>query len=279
MQDASHSARLAAAFAEAAWPARCALCAADDAGDGLGCLEHRFETGLRGRRCGRCAAAIGDALPDGELCPGCRARAPGFARVVALGEYRAAANAAWVMALKYGGRPELAAPLGVLLAARLALEEVGCGEAPVEACHGAGSRGEPRAAAGAGTRDGNGPAARRLLVPVPLHLARRIERGYDQAWLLARACAEESGIPARRLLRRTRPTPVQGALGTASRAANVRGAFAPSLRARCAARRVRGAEVWLVDDVLTSGSTAAECARALRRMGAARVSVLCVARP
>jgi len=54
-----------------------------------------------------------------------------------------------------------------------------------------------------------------------------------------------------------RATPVQGALGTSSRAANARGAFAPSLTSRWTARRIAGADVWLVDDVLTSGSTAA----------------------
>lgn len=247
-------ARLGASFADSIWPARCALCAADDVGDGLGCAEHRFETGLPGPRCGRCAASIAAALPDGERCPACRARAPGFARVAALGAYRTAANAHWLLALKYGGRADLAEPLGMLLAARLALE--------VE--H--------------GPADPDGPP-RPVLVPVPLHVARRVERGYDQAWLLARACAQASGLPALRVLRRVRATPVQGALGTASRAANVRGAFAPSLHARWTRRRIAGAEAWLVDDVLTSGSTAAECARVLRRLGARSVSVLCVARP
>ncbi len=257
----------AAACIDAVWPARCALCSAADAGDGLGCAEHRFETGLEGPRCGRCAAAIASALADGEKCSTCRARAPSFARVAALGAYRAAANAQWLLALKYGGRAELATPLGALLATRLSLE--------------------PR-----DTRS----AAPTVLVPVPLHLARRIERGYDQAWLLARACGETAGLPVLRVLRRTRATSVQGAIDTSSRSANVRGAFAPRWHARFARRwsqrgvfphlspralprTVAGADVWLVDDVLTSGSTASECARALRRLGARSVSVLCVARP
>jgi len=238
-----------ASLSDAVWPARCPLCDARDLGDGLGCADHRFETGLPGARCGRCAAAVASMLSDGERCPDCRARGPGFARVAALGAYRGAANAEWLLALKYGGRGDLAQTLGVLLAARLALE-------PTE-----------------------GDAAPRILVPVPLHLARRIERGYDQSALLAEACAAEAGIPAIHALRRTRATTVQGALGTSSRAANVRGAFAPSFRARFHARRLAGADAWLVDDVLTSGSTAAECARILRRLGARRVSVLCVARP
>lgn len=270
MEHATLASRLTAALAEAVWPARCPLCGDEDLGDGLGCAEHRFETGLRGPRCGRCAAAIAAALPDGERCPACRARAPGFARVAALGEYRAAANGQWLLALKYGGRPDLAAPLGALLACRLPLE----GDAS-KSEHGADGA---TASEAASVLPASNPD-RRILVPVPLHLARRIERGYDQAWLLARACAEESGIPALRILRRTRATPVQGALGTTSRAANVRGAFEPAVGARWWARRIVGADAWLVDDVLTSGSTAAECARILRRLGARSVSVLCVARP
>lgn len=229
------------------------MCAGSDLGDGLGCAEHRFETGLDGPRCGRCAASIAFALADGERCPACRARAPSFARVAALGPYRAGGNGRWLLALKYGGRADLAAPLGALLATRLALESV----IP------------------------STPDSRPVLVPVPLHLARRVERGYDQAWLLARACAEASGIPVLRALRRARATSVQGEIGTTSRVANVRGAFAPwhpVRRLLSRSRQVAARDVWLVDDVLTSGSTASECARVLRRMGARSVSVLCVAR-
>ncbi len=233
-------------FVEAVWPSRCALCDAADAGDGLGCAEHRLACELEGPRCARCAAAIAPMLPEGERCPDCRARAPAFASVAALGEYRALATAAWVLALKYGGRPDLAEPLGQLLAARLALEP---------------------------------PAAEpRVLVPVPLHPARRIDRGYDQALWLARAAGRHACLPVVRALRRTRATPVQGALGTVSRAANVRAAFAAARFPPGRARRVAGKEAWLVDDVVTSGATAGECARVLRRLGAARVRVLCVAR-
>ncbi len=304
-------ARFAAAFADAVWPARCALCGdagrgpeeqgGEDLGDGLGCADHRFETGLPGPRCGRCAASISAALPDGERCPDCRARSPGFARVAALGAYRSAANADWLLALKYGGRADLAEPLGALLAARLSLEIER--ERVLAPARSGATEGAPANTPVPGSAQAHGiapahatarthgtaqslraatvheHASRRVLVPVPLHFVRRIERGYDQAWLLARACGEEAGLPALRVLRRVRATPVQGALGTSSRAANVRGAFAPSIESRWNSRRIAGADVWLVDDVLTSGSTAAECARILRRLGARSVSVLCVARP
>ena len=118
----------------------------------------------------------------------------------------------------------------------------------------------------------------RVLVPVPLNALRRFERGYDQAWLLARAAGEECGLRVARALRRTRFTAPQGSSGTASRSANVAGAFDPRARFLPDVRAVRGRECWLVDDVVTSGSTASECARVLRRMGAARVCVLAVAR-
>ncbi len=72
---------------------------------------------------------------------------------------------------------------------------------------------------------------------------------------------------------RWRRTPSQGLLGAAARARNVRGAFV--LRR---GRSVRGRRVVLVDDVMTTGATAEECARVLRRAGAAQVGVLVLAR-
>ena len=177
--------------------------------------------------------------------------------MVALADYRAApVIQEWILALKYGHRADLARVLGSALGARW------CEEAA------------PALGARACDEPSTG-AASPTFVPVPLHAWRKIERGYDQALLLARAAAEVAGVPMIRALRRTRATLVQGAPGSRSRAANVHDAFAP---APFAARRIRGREVWIVDDVVTSGSTAAECARVLRRMGAASASVLALAR-
>jgi predicted amidophosphoribosyltransferase len=188
-------------------------------------------------------------------CAACRQRRPAFRRVVALGDYGAALRE-WVLALKHGGRRDLAHPLGVALARRW------CGE--------------DGASAGRGERGA-------LLVPVPLHPWRAFERGHDQARGLARALSLATGVPLHGVLRRTRATGPQGTPGAVSRAANVHGAFAPirsalpggSARVR---RRVEGRDAWLVDDVLTSGATASECARALRALGARSVGVLVVAR-
>lgn len=111
-----------------------------------------------------------------------------------------------------------------------------------------------------------------VLLPLPLHEARFRERKFDQAALLAATVAERTG---RRVepewLVRTRDTRRQVGLSQADREANVRGAFQ-------AAAAVRGQDVVLVDDVLTSGSTAREASRALREAGAARVFVLTLAR-
>ena len=115
-----------------------------------------------------------------------------------------------------------------------------------------------------------------LLVPVPLSAVRLRERGYNQAWELARRLAPALSCDAdATLLLRVRDTPHQLTLEPAQRAANVRGVFALEPR-RLA--EVRGRDVGVVDDVMTTGATAAEAARVLLRAGAARVSLWVVAR-
>ncbi len=115
-----------------------------------------------------------------------------------------------------------------------------------------------------------------LVVPVPLHRWRLFRRRYNQSALLARALARAAGKPvSARLLARRRPTPSQGGLSRSGRIANVRGAFAMRSRDR---DRLRDRSVLLVDDVLTTGATVGECARVLRRAGAARVDVVTLAR-
>lgn len=110
------------------------------------------------------------------------------------------------------------------------------------------------------------------LVPVPLAPGRERERGFNQARLLAERLARALAVPVQpRWLRRARPTRPQSELGAAERRDNVRDAFRAS-------PAVAGRHVVVVDDVLTTGATAGECARALRRAGAERVGVLTVAR-
>jgi ComF family protein len=112
-----------------------------------------------------------------------------------------------------------------------------------------------------------------LVVAVPLHVARLRERGYNQAFELAKPLARALDVSIDRdLLVRTRATPAQSGLDAASRHRNVRSAFAVS------ATKGLPAHVALVDDVMTTGATLRECARVLRRAGVVRVDVWALAR-
>jgi len=196
--------------------------------------------------CATCAEAV-DPVPPGcarcgepgpdALCGSCRANPPAFDAVRA-GGLLGGPLADAVHAFKYENRPALARPLGAWLAKRAPL-------APGVA-----------------------------IVSVPLARGRRIERGYDQASLLADALARAAGARERRVraaLRRVRETPAQVGRTRAERARNVAGAFE-------ARPVVAGKEVVLVDDVVTTGATADAAADALRRAGARSVEVVALAR-
>ena len=112
-----------------------------------------------------------------------------------------------------------------------------------------------------------------LIVPMPLHWRKRWRRGFNQASLLAREISRRTGTPVRNALRRVKDTAAQAGLTNAKRRQNVSGAF----RAKRSAS-LEGRRVLLIDDVLTTGATAASCARALRGAGARDVTLLTLAR-
>ena len=119
-----------------------------------------------------------------------------------------------------------------------------------------------------------GDGADRLLVPVPLHRTRLWSRGFNQSALVAAELSRRLGISSDALaLSRTRRTPPLKGMSPAQRRKTVRGAF--RIRNPSA---VAGKTVILVDDVLTTGSTAEACARTLKRAGAARVELVSWAR-
>jgi ComF family protein len=120
------------------------------------------------------------------------------------------------------------------------------------------------------------PPAVDLLIPVPLHWRRLWQRGFNQSELLCRRLRSlpAARAPARldhRSVRRNRLTRAQSGMGAAQRAANLRGAFT-------ALTRYDNLRVAIVDDVFTTGATAAALAVTLRSAGAEHIEVWCLAR-
>jgi len=111
------------------------------------------------------------------------------------------------------------------------------------------------------------------IVPMPLHWWKQWRRGFNQADLLAREIGRRWNVPVRGIVGRSRATAAQAGLTNSQRRLNVRGAF----RVR-RGLRLDGLRLLLVDDVFTTGATASACARALKRAGAAHVSLLALAR-
>jgi ComF family protein len=121
--------------------------------------------------------------------------------------------------------------------------------------------------------DGDRGEGFEVVVPVPLHPKRLVERGFDQASLLAAPVARRLGVAhSPRALVRTRETPPQASLDRAARSANVEDAF------RCPSpRHIERRRVLLVDDVRTTGATLRACADTLREAGARDVQTLVLA--
>jgi ComF family protein len=112
------------------------------------------------------------------------------------------------------------------------------------------------------------------IVPVPLHPLKEREREFNQSALLARRLGEATGIPCdETILSRLVPTATQTHLNRAQRAENMKNAIVVRPD-----RNLKGRRIVVVDDVFTTGATTNQCARALRRAGAAEVCVWTVAR-
>lgn len=107
-----------------------------------------------------------------------------------------------------------------------------------------------------------------VIIPVPLHPKRMRERGYNQSLILAKELGKRYGMPVRDdLLKRIRNTLMQSMTSRDERRENVKDAFRAS-------KKCAGMRIILVDDVITSGSTSEECAKALKAAGADKVYVI-----
>jgi predicted amidophosphoribosyltransferase len=126
-----------------------------------------------------------------------------------------------------------------------------------------------RAFAWLGAERLDAPAAA-VVTPVPLARRRAVERGYNQAGVVAQAFADFHRLPIVELLERTRHTPAQSTLDRSAREANVAGAF-------IASERAAGLTIWLVDDVRTTGATTEAAKLALVGAGAVRVEIAVLA--
>jgi len=111
-----------------------------------------------------------------------------------------------------------------------------------------------------------------IIVPVPLHWSRRLSRGYNQTILLSKQLKHPSAIINTELVRVKRTRYQPDMVSEASRARNVKDAFAVRNR-----HKITGKNICLVDDIKTSGATLNECARTLKQAGAEKVFALVLA--
>lgn len=234
--------RLAGRLTTLLWPSRPLISDARGAGAGLLPAEDWVRlTFLGPPQCDSCGLPLQIDLGEAETCAACIAKPPAWARARAALAYDDASRRI-VLDLKRAGRRD-----GLSLISGW------------------------MARAGADIL-----ADADLVVPVPLHYRRLVQRGYNQAGWLAQAVARKSGVPVKvAALKRTKATPSQGGLSARARKRNVAGAFA--IRPRYAPA-IEGRRIVLVDDVLTTGATLSGCVRALRAAGASEVNVLVLAR-
>lgn len=218
----------------------CLLC--DEPADSANslCVSCESELPWLGARCQVCALPLPHA---GLTCGGCLQRAPRFDRVEAPWRYAFPVDSL-ITRFKHQAKWPLGRLLGELLSQHL--------------LH----------------AFGEGLTRPDLLLPVPLAERRQRQRGFNQAALLAQWLSEQLHLPLQQhWLQRVIDTPAQQQLDAATRKRNLRRAFALAPKSQ-----VSGLHLALVDDVLTTGATAESLARLLKKAGATRVDIYCLAR-
>ena len=250
------------------WPTSCRVCHRWQTG--VLCLRCTEGAGLHARRCTRCALRL-PTLPgpdteqpdDDGLCQACRDAPPGFDHATAVLDY-AEPWSSLIASLKFQDDTAIADVLARLMAPALTQRWHMPGNTPVGA----------RDASRRRTHWKRGSPS--VIVPVPLSASRLRERGYNQAWLLARRLSANLGLPAwPDALVRHKDTPRLMTLDADERLRHIRHAFAISPRYL---PLLQGRHVAVVDDVLTTGATLNEIATTLWQAGAREVSVWVAAR-
>jgi len=215
-------------------PSSCVLCGrAGRLGQDL-CADCASELPYLKAACHRCAIP----LPQAGVCGQCQQKPHCFDNVWAAFDYQPPVDHL-IQSLKFNSKLHSARLLGELMAERVTVAGVGLPE---------------------------------LLLPVPLHVSRLRQRGFNQALELARPLAREFDLPLKPgLCRRLRPTVAQTGLDAKARRRNLKGVFEVVAEPGVS-------HIAIVDDVMTTGSTAEMMARALKNAGVARVDVWVCAR-
>lgn len=229
------------------YPPMCACCQSALEID-VGCTDSRicedcfvdldFWTGSCCRQCG---ASVGPNLEGQTNCRFCLKDRFVFSETIALGQYKNELKRSILIGKYEAGEPLL----GQLAHALFAIRESRLREMRLE-----------------------------LVIPVPQHWRTRLRRSYNSAEVLATRLASDLKIPiATHSLRKSRSTPEQTSLTATQRRKNLRGAFQTLFP-----RRIRGKRILLVDDVMTTGSTAHACAQTLKQADAQEIFVAVIAR-
>ncbi len=192
--------------------------------------------------CPRCGVSLtaGTPAPDDTPCEHCDGQRLPWQRVTRLGPYREPLSR-WLKAMKFHRQWAWGPWLGQRLAEAVPMTDSSDGD-----------------------ESENTPV---WVTPVPMPWRRRWRRGYNQSKLIAEALAEQRGWRCVELLHRTRHTPPQTAVAPSQRAQNVSRSIAAH------PVNLEGQRIVLVDDILTTGSTLRNCARALRSRGARQIDI------
>jgi len=249
------------------FPSCCVLCGAES--NRLIDLCQHCENDLphNNRCCVRCSIPLINGSQSDTLCGECIAHPPAFDQCIAPLRYEFPISTL-INRFKHQGRFCNSRVLADLLLDRLLLPRLSASQPPQPKTTELGVEEQNSSEQNLSEISKNPD----LIVPVPLHWKRRFVRGFNQSQWLANYLGQQLNISVdNKLLTRTRNTPPQQQLKRKQRQKNLKGAFQVN-------HTLNGQHIALIDDVVTTGSTASELARLLKKAGASRVDIWCLAR-